>query len=109
MWVYKCGLFKEMDQASQDILSIVFKDTNIGRKEIYKSIPLVMKWRPKLLTLAKKGILRQKLLKKELNHKDMLVVLRHLARLQGKYILYKRKSVRENKRWKTAYIYSLTK
>ena len=98
-----------MNQIGQDILSHIFKDTTIGKKEIYKSIPLVIKWRSKLLSLAKKGILRQKLLKTELNHKDMLVVLRHLARLQGKGIIYKRKSVRENKRWKTAYIYSLTK
>ena len=62
----------------------------------------------KLVAHTKKGILNNKLLKKNSNHKDMLVLLRHLAKADNKYILYKRHSIKENNKSKTAYLYRLT-
>ena len=78
-----------MKQISKNILNAVFVTKTIGKKELYDSIPIVLKMSEKLVAHTKKGILKNKLLKKNLNHKDVLVILRHLARADNKYILYK--------------------
>ena len=97
-----------MKQISKDILNAVFVTKTIGKKQLYASIPLVLEMTEKLVAHTKKGILKNKLLKKNLNHKDVLVILRHLAKADDKYILYKRHSIKEGNRWKTAYLYRLT-
>jgi hypothetical protein len=97
-----------MKEICKDILNAVFTTKTIGKKQLYDSIPIVLKMSEKLVKITKKGILKNKLLKKELDHKDMLVILRHLAKADDKYILYKRHSVKQNNKWKTAYAYRLT-
>ena len=97
-----------MRQLSQELLNAVFITKTIGKKQLYASIPLVLEMSEKLVVHTKKCILKNKLLKKELNHKDVLVILRHLAKADDKYILYKRHSIKEGNRWKTAYAYRLT-
>ena len=97
-----------MKSLATDILRNVFKTKNICKKDLEASIPMVMEMRQKLLPFAKKGILRCKLLKASLTHTDVLVILRHLAKTNDKYILYKRKSIRKGDKWVTGYVYRLT-
>lgn len=93
---------------ADEILKKVFITKSIGKKQICESISTVTEMRKQLLPFVKKGILKEKLTKKELNHKDVLVILRHLAKEQNRYILYKRKSLKVDNKWKTGYVYRLT-
>lgn len=112
--VKRCLLLEDQKRLCNLILQqLGFKDandreTNIVRKDFKKAAPLIKELASELtLAYGENHRIAKTCKSHELKVSHVLTIVREMLREQDQYILYRRRSIKEDKRYKTSYYYRL--